>query len=79
MRIQFCHNCTEKFIAEFEVADMPNQEQCEAIEDEIYKAMGAWEAEHGDFEEFDFYECCHDALQKHILICINPVVKTFYI
>ena len=39
MRIQFCHNATEDFIAEFEVTEVPTKEECEAIENEIYEAM----------------------------------------
>jgi hypothetical protein len=80
MRIQFCHNCTEDFVAEFEVASEPTKSQCEAIEDEIYKTMGEWEEEHdGDFEDFDFWDCCYNALNKYVPIVANPVVKTFYI
>ena len=79
MRIQFCHNCTEEFVAEFEVASEPTQAQCKAIEDEIYNVMTEWEEEYGDFEQFDFYECCYSALDKHIPIVCNPVIKTFYI
>lgn len=79
MRIQFCHNCTEEFVAEFEVAEVPTKEQCQAIEDEIYAKMDEWETVYGDFEEFDFWQCCYDAASKHIKIKHNPVVKTFYI
>ena len=79
MRVQFCHNCTEEFVAEFEVANEPTKHQCEAIEDEIYKAMDEWEEEHGDFEDFDYWECCYNALNKYVSIVANPVIKTFYI
>ena len=80
MRIQFCHNATEDFVAEFEVKEVPTKEECEAIENEIYEAMDKWSEEnYGDFEEFDFWRVCHDAAIKHIHIINNPVVKTFYI
>lgn len=80
MRIQFCHNCNEDFVAEFEIASEPTKAQYEAIENEIYKAMDEWESEHdGDFEEFDFWECCYNATNKHIGIAYNPVVATIYI
>lgn len=80
MRIQFCHNATEDFVAEFEVREVPTKEECEAIENEIYEAMDKWAEENDDdFEEFDFWKACYDAVIKHIHIINNPVVKTFYI
>ena len=80
MRIQFCHNATEDFIAEFEVTEVPTTEECEAIENEIYDAMDKWAEENdGNFEEFDFWKVCYNAAIKHIHIINNPVVKTFYI
>jgi hypothetical protein len=79
MRIQFCHNCTEDFVAEFEVASKPTEFQVDAIYNEIYKAMDEWEEEYGDFVDFDWWDCCYNALNKHIPIVSNPVVKTFYI
>ena len=80
MRIQFCHNATEDFVAEFEVREVPTKEECEAIENEIYEAMDKWAEENNDdFEEFDFWKACYDAAIKHIHIINNPVVKTFYI
>lgn len=80
MRIQFCHNATEDFVAEFEVREVPTKEECEAIENEIYEAMDKWAEENDDdFEEFDFWKVCYDAAIKHIHIINNPVVKTFYI
>lgn len=80
MRIQFCHNATEDFVAEFEVTEVPTNAECEAIENEILEAMSKWAEENDDdFEEFDFWEACHDATIKHIHIIDNPVVKTFYI
>ena len=79
MRIQFCHNVTEEFVAEFEVTEVPTKEEYEAIENEIYEAIDRWEKENGDFAEFDFWQVCHDAAIKHIHIIKNPVVATFYI
>lgn len=80
MRIQFCHNATEDFIAEFEVTEVPTKEECEAIENEIYEAMDKWAEENDDdFAEFDFWKVCYDAVIKYIHIINNPVIKTFYI
>lgn len=79
MRIQFYHNATEEFIAEFDVKEVPTKEECEAIENEIYEAMDKWEEEHGDFEDFDFWKVCYDATIKHLHLVNNPVIKTFYI
>ena len=79
MRIQFCHNATEDFIAEFEVTEAPTEEDCESIKNEIYEAMDKWEEENGDFAEFDFWQVCHDVAIKHIHISDSPVVVTFYI
>jgi hypothetical protein len=79
MRIQFCHSNGQDIIAEFEVYETPTKEQCEAIEDEIYKKMDEWEATYGDLEEFPYWSCCYEAARKHIYIKPNPVVKTIYI
>ena len=80
MRIQFCHNATEDFVAEFEVTEVPTNAECEAIENEILEAMSKWAEENdNDFEEFDFWEACYDAAIKHIHIINNPVVKIFYL
>lgn len=79
MRIQFCHNCTEDFVAEFEVAKAPTPFEADLIYGYIYREMGKWEEEHEDFAEFDFWQCCYDAVSKVIKILDNPVVTTFYI
>ena len=79
MRIQFCHNCTEEIIAEFEVERAPTREEVEAIYDDIAAKMDEWERREGDFADFDFWQCCHDVLAKYIVLVPSPVVKTFYI
>ena len=84
MRIQFCangyFNGYSNVIAEFNVMEVPTNEECEAIENEILEAMGKWAEENNDdFEEFDFWEACYDAAIKHIHIINNSVVKTFHI
>ena len=80
MRIQFCHNCTAEFIAEFEVSRAPTTEEAALINADIEEKMNAYEKEHdGDFTEFDFWQCCHDVAAKHIELVVNPVVTTFYV
>ena len=84
MRIQFCYNGDfnghPNVIATFDVAEAPTDEQCKAIEDEIYKAMDKWEEENdGDYEEFDYWQVCHDVCEKHLKLVNNAVVKTFYL
>lgn len=79
MRIQFCRKYSEEPVAEFEVATAPTREQCEDIEDDLYAMIGEWEDEHdNDIDNYAFWECCYNALSKHIPIVENPVVKTFY-
>lgn len=79
MRIQFCRKYSEEIVAEFEVATEPTREQCEDIEDDLYAMVGEWENEHDeDIDDDTFWECCYSALNKHIPIVANPVVKTFY-
>lgn len=85
MKIQFCYNCIDSrfdndVIAEFDVAEMPTEEQCKAIEDEIYEVMDKWEEDNdGDFDGFDYWGVCYEAVMKHLKIVQNPVVKTFYL
>lgn len=80
MKIQFCYNCVgNDVIAEFDVAEMPTEEQCKAIEDEIYEVMDKWEEETGDFDGFDYWGVCYEAARKYLKIVQNPVVKTFYL
>ena len=79
MRIQFCHNCTSEIIAEFEVERAPMDVEAKAIDDDIAAKMDEWESKNGDFAGFDFWQCCHDVLEKYIKIVPSPVVKTFYI
>lgn len=79
MKIQFKHNCTEEFVAEFDVDKEPTPHEVDLIYGYIYREMGEWEEEHEDFADFDFWTCCHNAASKVIKILENPVVKTFYI
>lgn len=79
MKIQFCFNCGSDIIAEFDVAEMPTEEQYKAIEDEIFAAMGEYELENGDYEGFDYWGVCYEATRKNVKIVENRVVKTFYL
>ena len=79
MRIQFCRKYSTEIAAEFEVATEPTREQCEEIEDELYALISEWEDENDEEISDDaFWDCCYNALNKHIPIVENPVVKTFY-
>lgn len=78
MKIQFCYFDND-VIAEFDVTEMPTEEQCKIIEDEIYEAMEKWEEDNDGFEEFDYWGVCYEAVKKHLKIVQNPVVKTFYL
>lgn len=84
MRIQFCYNGDfnghPNVIATFDVAEMPTDEQCKAIEAEINDVMDDWAEENDDdFEEFDYWEVCHNVCKKHLKLIDNPVVKTIYL
>ena len=84
MKVQFCFNGNfnryTNIVAKFDVAEAPTEEQCKAIENDIYAAMEDWEEEYGDdFEDFDFWFVCRKAVYEHLKTVNNPVVKTFYI
>lgn len=80
MRIQFVFGTDMENTIDIEVAEVPTREQAEAIEDEVYNIMGKWEEENGDdFADFDYYMCCYKAVQKHINISENKIVRTIYI
>ena len=79
MRIQFVLGTNVENTIDIDVVAAPTKEQAEAIEDDIYKVMDEWEEEKGDFAEFDYYECIHEAVEKHIQIAENPIVKTIYL
>lgn len=84
MKVQFCcsgnSNGYADIIAEFDVAEVPTEDQCKAIEGDIHAAMVDWEEENGDdFEEFDFWFICRRAVQEHLKLVENKVVKTFYL
>ena len=79
MRIQFVLGTNVENTIDIDVAEIPTEEQTKAIEDDIYKVMDEWEEENGDFTEFDYYMCIYEAVEKHIQIAENPIVKTIYI
>lgn len=85
MKIQFCYNCVDPrfgndVIAEFDVTEVPTEEQCKAIEDEIFDVVDKWSEENDDdFSEFDYWGVCYEAARKHLKIVENRVVKTFYV
>ena len=79
MRIQFVLGTNVENTIDIDVAEIPTKEQTEAIEDDIYSVMDEWEQEHGDFADFDYYVCIYEAVEKHIQIAENPIVKTIYI
>lgn len=84
MKVQFSFdgnpNGYADIVAEFNVAEVPTEEQCKAVENDIYAAMEDWEEEYGDdFEDFDFWFVCHKAAREHLKLVDSPVVHTFYI
>ena len=79
MRIQFVLGTNVENTIDIDVAEIPTEEQTKAIEDDIYKVMDKWEVENGDFAEFDYYMCIYEAVEKHIQIAENPIVKTIYL
>ena len=79
MRIQFVLGMDVENTIDIDIAEIPTEEQAKAIEDDIYSVMDKWEQEHGDFAEFDYYMCIYEAVEKHIQIAENPIVKTIYI
>ena len=83
MKVQFCFNGdfngTQTLIAEFDVAAEPTKAQCKAINDYIGDALEEFEEEYDDFEEFDYYKVCREAVNKYLEVVDNPIVKTFYI
>ena len=80
MRLQFVFGTNVEDTIDIDVADVPTKEQAKAIENDIYNTINEWEEESGnDFKDFDFYMCCYNAVQKHIHVKENKVIKTFYI
>ena len=80
MRIQFWHNTTEEFITEFEIAEPLTKEQAKMIEEVIFNTMEEYEEEFGDFEGFDWWECCFHAVKRAgVEIILTPINKIFYI
>lgn len=84
MKIQFCFNGNFNggmdIVAEFDVAEIPTEEQCRAIDNYILEEFNKWEDEcDGDFEGFDYWGLCFEAARQHLKLVENPVVKTFYL
>lgn len=79
MRIQFVFGTDAENTIDIDVSEVPTEEQAKAIEDEVYNKMDEWEEENGDFAEFDYYMCIYEAVEKHIQIAENRIVKTIYI
>lgn len=85
MKVQFCRELfdprfNDDVIAEFDVAEEPTEEQCKAIEAEIFEAIDTWYEENdGDFSEFDWWGVCCEAARKNLKLVDNPVVKIFYL
>lgn len=79
MRVQFVFGTNVENTVDIDVADVPTKEEAEAIENEVYNTMNAYEEENGNFIGFDFYMCCYNAVQKHVHTAENRVVKTIYI
>ena len=79
MRIQFVIGTNVENTIDINVAEAPTEEQAKAIEDDICKMMDEHEEVNGDFYGFDYYECCYEAVQKHIGVADNPIVRTIYL
>lgn len=84
MKVQFCFNGNIvgdiDVIAEFDVAKVPTEEQCKAVEEHIFNAINNWSEENDDdFAEFDYWYVCYEAAKEHLDLVLNPVVKTFYL
>lgn len=84
MKVQFCFNGYMvggiETLCEFDVAKEPTEEQCNAVEEYISEAINNWSEENDDdFAEFDWWNVCYEAANKHLDLVLNPVVKTFYL
>lgn len=80
MRIQFViNNDQSNVVADFDVERIPTPEEVKGITSQIQDEMDEYEAQYGDFEDFDYYSACSCAVQKHLKVIHNPVVRTIYI
>lgn len=81
MKVQFCFNTDPtNIVAEFDVAAVPTEKQYKAIEDEINYELDKWEEARGDdFADFDYWQVCRDAVDRHASLATNTVIRTFYI
>lgn len=68
-------------VAEFDVAEMPTEEQCKAIYNEIHEAIAKWDKDNDrvDFDEFDYWSVCFQVAKKYLKILPEPIVKTVYL
>lgn len=78
MKVQFIRGNYNE-IVEFDVAAVPTTEEMNLIYADIYHEIDKYEEEYGDLEDFDFWQCCYCATNRHVGVLNNPVVKTFYI
>lgn len=78
MKVQFVFNNDIWQPIEIEVAEKLTAKQAADIENYIFDKMEKWEEETGDMSEFDFYECCCNAVKKYAKLATNEVIKTFY-
>lgn len=81
MRVQFVIKNDINNTIDIEVASIPTEEQVREIENEIWAAMEEYEEETGDseMEDFDYYECCYEAIKKVMGVKHNRVIRTIYI
>ena len=76
MKVQFCINnyfdgCKE-IVAEFDVVEMPNGEQINAIYEDVRALVG-----NGD--DVDYQDICAYVANKYLKLADNPVVLTLHI
>lgn len=66
--------------AEFDVAEIPTDEQCNEVQEYIFNKAEKWRSKRGDISGFDFVQCCKNACKAcGIEIIENPSEVTFYI
>ena len=84
MKVQFCNSLIDPVlgndvVAEFDVAEEPTKEQCEAVQEYIDGKIDEWYEENFDFSEFDYWAVCYEATKRNLKLVDNKVVKTFYL
>lgn len=78
MKVQFVYNNYED-IVEFDVTRVPTDAEVEAVYNSVYDEIEAFKERCDDYYDFDFWDCCRNAVMKHLDFKDNSVVKTFYI